>query len=1022
MNDLRGQTKKSRDSTKQLCADICYRRRDIRPMKESLLIERLKSSPDEISIFLECLDSFPIDSAWNILNILVPSWSPIDGKTDEDVKFLGEFTKKCIDSVLGRSPQPTNHQSGLQCLDVTLGSEESGFTQTGKNYVIRSMLFFISTEAGKLYVPSMPIPLQTSVQVNYYPLSLIPRALPTLLFFSLSEVEEISFMAQSLLMQATHMDGGCFSLLKASLSPSTLLDDLRHIHRSPLYHDDFGRPDFPYMVDFIDTMFPLIQNSKQNPNEVKSSEILLTLLKNFDLPFELDLPEYYPNFLPNTVLDQLLNDLHPSFFPQLLTEFMKMNKQTKITFFLTEANLCTLIDNVDVVSSPELATLLVAFLNSAHKLDFPSSRFTGVTQYNAQPREIRTGLVLAELLLHNIVKAEHIPNCVSALLLHLNSSPNLNYTNTLVHAVYLNIEHLSGSRLSSKRIPSLIRALLDFETALPVISGINQVEIAVRVELCRYRVFKIILVLLNFLELESTQTKKKTCQSSFFDQNSETDDSSSDDEFNHHVYSDTPQDRLHFESNGTVSIIKWSPSRKPSSSQDLRMDLHNLVWPSSISMQQKSFLLEIAPSLISRISERIPHFMDRAWWEGLEEPSDTLSRSDSIMDRSLVMIDLLDAYVCPTVTNIIDSLTVLAPEIQISQLAHLLSPFIWSESESVFWNVRETFISLSKESNQSGFLLGLRVNPLHAHVSPVLSPTDEKKARNRPPPPPPPLTSQPAHQSIAEKVPSPSPALLSRNVSRVHDSKTIPLLKVFVQQGLHFGEVDFSTTMKILNGVDHKSRMAMLTYLVEELADRRTTSLVGIPQVIVGLKSFTPQLLNLILPFSRLLRLSTHVEIAVDEHTPQGPLDFKDLTHLRVVTLSEIAKMIVWMMSTPVERVIDMKIFRQLASLFSSALISSLISLPTLRSKNTTVELPLPVDPFQIGTSVVAADRASVWKTSLLEEGLFDLLGFFFNEGIADCVSFFGFNCTFPINPALTFVPRPAPNNFNTGYRHGRRR
>ncbi|KAK2955904.1 hypothetical protein BLNAU_9064 [Blattamonas nauphoetae] len=827
-------------------------------------------------------------------------------------------------------------------------------------------------------------------------------------------------MAHSLLMQATHMDGGCFSLLKTSLSPSTLLDDLTPRRRSHLSYNNFSRPDFPYRVDFIEAMFPLIQNSKQNPNEMKSSEILLTLLKNFDLPFELDLPEYYPNFLPNTVLDQLLNDLHPSFFPQLLTEFVKMDKQTEITFFLAEANLCTLIDNVDVVSSPELAILLEAFLNSAHKLDFPSSRFVGVTQYNAQPREIRTGLVLAELLLTNIVKAKHIPNCVSALLLHLSSNPNLHYTNTLIHAVHLNIEHLSGSRLSSKRIPSLIRTLIDFEATLPIFSGNFLAEVAVRVELCRYRVFNIIFALLNFREGETTQTKNKTCKSSFFDQNSETDDFSSDDDFSHHVYSDALHDRLHFESNGTVSIMKWSPSRKPSSSQDLRMDLHNLLWPSSISMQQKSFLLEIAPSLISRISERIPHFMDRASWDDLKQSSDPLSRSCSSLDRPLDMIDLLDDYICPTVTNIIDSLTVLAPEIQISQLAHLLSPLAWSESESVFWNVRETFISLSKESNQSGFLLGLRVNPSHAHVSPVLSPTDEKKARHHPPPPPPPLTSQPAHQPIAEKV-TKNPDLHHREVSSVHNNKTILLLKVFVQRGLHFGEVDFSTTMKILNGVDHKSRLAMLTYLVEELADRRTTTLVGIPQVIVGLKSFTPQLLNLILPFSRLVRLSTHVEIAVDEHGPRDSSDIVEVTHCRVVTLQEIAKMVVWMLSTPVERVIDMKIFRQLASLLSSALISSLISLPTLHSKNTRVKLPLPISNNQVGTCRVAADRASVWKTSLLEEGLFDLLGFFFNEGIADCVSFFGFNCTSPISPALTFY-RPPPNNFNTGNRHGRRR
>ncbi|KAK2953850.1 hypothetical protein BLNAU_11253 [Blattamonas nauphoetae] len=665
---------------------------------------------------------------------------------------------------------------------------------------------------------------------------------------------------------------------------------------------------------------------------------------------------------------------------------------------------------MDVVSSPELATLLVAILSSAHKLDFPSSRFAEITHSNAQPKELRTGLVLAELLASGIVKAERFPNCISALLLHLISSPNLNFQNTLVHAIYLNIEHLFSSQLDAKRIPSLIRTLLDFETHLPIFSGQFLADVAIQVELSRYRVFNIILVLLNFREEETTQTKNKTRKSSFFDQNSETDDPLGYYERSRFVDLDSSQYRLHFETNGTVSAMEGSPSHKPISLLDLYGRRSHFRSPSSISIQQKSLLLEISQSLLSRISERLPHFMDRTWWEGLKQPSDPLSRSYSSLDRPFHTLEFLDEHVCPTVMNIVTSLSVLAPELPISWLTHVISPLLWSESESVFWKVRKAFISLSKLSNQSEFLLRLSVHPSHEHVPLPPSPPGQQGVHNHPPPPPPPLTSQPAHQPIAEKVSSPSPALLCRDVSSLQDGKTIPLLKVFVQRGLHFETVSRWTTNEILNGVDHESRMAMLTYLVEELVDRRTKTLFGIPQVIVGLKFFAPQLSDLILPFSRLIRFSIHAESSFND------------THRRAVLLNELTEMVVWMLSTPIEREADMKTFRQMASLLSSALISSLVSLPTLRSKNTSVALPLPISNNQVGSRRVAADRASVWKTSLLEEGLFDFLSFFFNEGIAHCVSFFGFNCTFPISPAIPLDPKPPLIYFRTGYRHGRRR
>ncbi|KAK2945234.1 hypothetical protein BLNAU_19810 [Blattamonas nauphoetae] len=729
-------------------------------------------------------------------------------------------------------------------------------------------------------------------------------------------------------------------------------------------------------------MFPLVQKSKRNTKELRSSEVLLALIKRFHLPLEPDISNCRPNFLSTTVLDQLVNDLHPSFFPILLLEFVKMSRKNEIRALIAEKNVCKLIDNMNVASSPELAIFLAMFLDSAGQFDFPFSRLEVIPYSNENPREVRTSLVLAYLLVYKRISLRNHDDCVSALLLHLSDSPSYNFTNTLVDAIHLNIGHLFRSHLSAKRIPSLIRALLDFEAALPVVSGITEVEIAVQVDLSRHRVLTIILALLNLREPETTQNQTRT-----------------DDDFRYfHLYRglflNDSEARLHYKTNGSFSIMKESPFPRVFLSTHPGECLSSFVMPSSISMEQKSLLVEIAPSIISRITELIPHFMDRARW---------LNTLDQVG---------LNESVCLTAINIIASLSALTPEIEVSQLAHLLSQFVWSRFEKVFLRVRQAFVFLSTNSNRSEFLLRLRVNQKPEQASIPTSPADEQEGHNLLSPPPP-LTSQPAHQPIAEIVSPTSPDLPNRLVSTQRDDKTIPLLKVFVQRGLFFfvregigilsGAVNFETLMKILDEVNHQSRMTMLTYLVEELVDRREISLAGIREVIVGLKSFAPQLSDLILPLSRLVRFSNHIDLSEVRFKACYLSDIRICNNHRPFRLNDIVQMVVWIMSTPIERKGDVKTFIQLASLLSSALISSLITLPAHLPNFRNRALPLPVGSNKIGNLRVGANRASVWKTSLLEEGLFDFLGFFFDEGIEDCVSFFGFNCTFPIHISDAF-------------------
>ncbi|KAK2960918.1 hypothetical protein BLNAU_4005 [Blattamonas nauphoetae] len=487
------------DEFRTICYHVSVSDSDTISAQEDLLVAFLKEHQSFIRAFLLFLPNIPLLSCWRVLSKLKEHLTA--EQSIEVTDAIRQFVKRTDDFIVRHLPPsefPSN--SGLYCEKAF--PHHSILPSDVDKLAIFHLSFLTDQVEALLDVSSSPSS-EIPRSPEDYLRSILTHPFVRLLYHSLSHEPQISSLARPLLKHVVHITDEDLSILLSSLDQNTVFADLRTIYFMPLLDASIQMRSYMDVHSLGHMIKTTVQFSTEG-SQLKSSNILLSLVNQLQIPFRYDYLFHSTQFLPTTLFTQLVKEVLPSSFPNLIRAYLTAFQNPYLRIPISQDACSRFLEHVDVISSPDgptnlfLLTKLFAFSTGR---DLPL-HFHTIIQSGAHPQAMRAAVVFAELMSKYQLTFSPSQNDLSILGWGLTHSPDVRTASKFIFSIYLNLHRLLESDLSVDEVPTLIEAVLKFETQIADAMAVSEITEShwTKNKPYRFFAFTIIVALLTSLD------------------------------------------------------------------------------------------------------------------------------------------------------------------------------------------------------------------------------------------------------------------------------------------------------------------------------------------------------------------------------------------------------------------------------------------------------------------------------------------------------------------------------------------
>ncbi|KAK2956696.1 hypothetical protein BLNAU_8330 [Blattamonas nauphoetae] len=966
--------------------------------KESDIILYLKDHQDTLPEFMRYIWCLPVEPVLRILSSQQTSSFVDDSDTQER---LLSFVQQSLTIILHHYVTHYGIEFGYKARNRFF---DRLVEESNRDSLCRCFIDYIESRLSDISSPSQS-PISTPQFASEHDqLSMIHPTIPIILLISLTDNEELSGKAKSLLRRTTPLSEQEVSVLSQSLAPEDLVTDLVSMLK---YNSSCFRMEpvcYPQVNTFLEKVSPLVTEYKSDEVIQTPSAILLKLMDflNSKGPSQQTSPKSRPRFSFYDDIGSRRSDLEPSTFMMLtlFTRIMKDLEETSqesfISAFLDLINKFSQSDQIRRTISTSILRLPLIHERGLYWLASSINTFCELSSSHSFQIEF----------LKDCICSGEQPLSMNSLIV-LSQSYNINTSSLLWEGIYLNrsmvvsTSHLSiitnhvytlpYSELSPIQISELLSKLVGYEATLPPISSYpvkNTQEYRSRM-LSRFDVLNLLVAMFSNLDPSSSddnaiETLQQICNKRRR-------------RVQYHYYADESQSS----SDGDYEISEYSDA---SHSADFTED-SPFVAPTSYPEDLCRTLRGVGSQIMGRVTELTKQMIERASWGGGSEMPLLLFNQDSRLLRSLLALcECVVPLVSPNdFTRFIDPLI---------PLAEIADKYLFRQVRSIIHTI----------SNRAGvplfleqFHFTVKPAPPGPHT-PIPFPIQTRHILFRPPPPTvsydydddgrvasmrfqshaPDLRDFTMYATTTitpgGRFQRSGPAVVLRDIPSIDEliemkrqfkesvdkeTRTIPFVKYLVLRGVQQEGFTSSSVAAILRVEDAETKATLIGILMERMVAHKKWNVERIASNMIQFQSFPSRMACVLLPLSRLLRQSRGCNPAGTFFTNPDMCEGDEVEnstafHGEQTRIEGIERIVNWMLNVPRPSELHVPILNSLSSLLASEFVASIIEFPDLHRF---VQLNQTFTTRQLAVDLTTTnpDRQSLWRTNLIEEGMEDL-------------------------------------------------